>query len=259
VHFPLSQQQHEQLQSHQSRLALLRARFGSVPVPQPLWIGVAQELQVACERRLGGLTAPQITGRHPIVERMFADVARDFSTLTMRAAREFDAADFERLVAARFELVMRHAGVPRTIEALAVLREEMRAALVGAHFPLVLQHADLRSKHVQVAPDGAVIGYLDWGSSELEDLPFFDVLHLVAHERKQAGGLSAAQAWRLVSERSELRDYERRTLDDYCARLASPERVRRAIEAMYPVLVAAMAERNWDFSRPRWLSRQFEI
>jgi hypothetical protein len=25
------------------------------------------------------------------------------------------------------------------------------------------------------------------------------------------------------------------------------------------VLVAAMAERHWDFSRPRWLRRQFGI
>jgi len=259
VHFPLSQQQHEQLLVHQARLALLRERFPSVPVPQPLWIGVAEGLQLACERRLGGLTAPQFTGNRAIAERMFAEVARHFAALTMREAQVFDAEDFERLVGARFELVARFAALPRTIEKLAALRQELRASLIGARFPLVLQHADLRSKHVQLAADGTVIGYLDWGSSELLDLPCFDVLHLIAHERKQEAGLSAQQAWELIRDPSRLREHERRALDDYCAALEIPAGVRRAIESMYPVLVAAMAERNWDYSRPRWLARQFGI
>ena len=37
------------------------------------------------------------------------------------------------------------------------------------------------------------------------------------------------------------------------------EDTARAIEGLYPVLVAAMAEKNWDYSRPRWLHRQFGI
>lgn len=259
VHFPLSQQQHDQLVSHLARLSLLRERFPSVPVPQPLWIGVAEGMQVACERRLGGLTAPQYTGNRAIAERMFADVARHFAALVMREARVFDAQDFERLVGSRFDLVARFAAVPRTIERLAALRQELRASLIGASFPLVLQHADLRSKHVQLADDGSVIGFLDWGSSELLDLPYFDVLHLVAHERKQEAGLSAQQAWELVRDPRRLREHERRALDGYCEQLGIPDGVRRAIESMYPVLVAAMAERNWDYSRPRWLARQFGI
>jgi hypothetical protein len=31
------------------------------------------------------------------------------------------------------------------------------------------------------------------------------------------------------------------------------------VEALYPVLVGAMAERNWDYSRPRWVHTQFEL
>jgi hypothetical protein len=31
------------------------------------------------------------------------------------------------------------------------------------------------------------------------------------------------------------------------------------MEAAYPVFVAAMAEATWDYSRPRWLHRQFGI
>jgi hypothetical protein len=214
---------------------------------------------LACERRLPGITAPQCTGDTRVAARLFAEAARDFSALVMRPAREFDAADFERLVGARFELAARHAAVPATVERLAELRERVRGELVGARLPLVLHHADLRSKHVQVTPDGAVLGYLDWGPSELDDLPYFDLLHLVVHERKHEAGLTAARAWAIARERTELRAHERSALDDYCARLGLDERVRRAIEAIYPVIVAAMAEKNWDYSRPRWLSRQFGL
>ncbi len=259
VHIPLSQQQLDQLVQHQARLALVRERFPKVLAPQPLWIGCVAGLMVACERRLGGLTAPQYTGNVAVAKRMFAEVAQDFATLTMRPAQVFDAQDFERLVASRFVLVARFAAVPATIERLRVLCEHMREALIGARFPLVLQHADLRSKHVQVNDDGSVIGYLDWGSSELDDLPYFDVLHLIAHERKHEAGLTAKAAWDIVRERKDLREHEQRALDDYSARIGLDDRVRRAIEAMYPVLVAAMAERNWDYSRPRWLARQFGV
>ncbi|HTF88900.1 MAG TPA: hypothetical protein VK843_10860 [Planctomycetota bacterium] len=259
VHIPLSRQQEDQLVKHQARLSLIRERFPALKVPQPLWIGRAAGLTIACERRLDGLTAPQYTGEHGIAARMFSDAARDFSTLIMRPARVFDAADFERLVASRFELVARFAVVPATIQNLAALCERLRAQLIGTSFPLVLQHADLRSKHVQLAADGSVLGYLDWGSSELDDLPYFDLLHLIVHERKHEADLTAQAAWAIVRERKQLREHEQRALDDYSERIGLDERVRRAIETMYPVLVAAMAERNWDYSRPRWLSRQFGV
>jgi hypothetical protein len=111
---------------------------------------------------------------------------------------------------------------------------------------------------VQVEPDGRVVGYLDWGSSELAALPYFDLVHFVAHERKHATGIDTASAWRVVRERALL-PYEAAALDDYARRLDLDDRYRRAIEAMYPVLVAAMAESHWDFSRPRWLRRQFGV
>jgi hypothetical protein len=37
------------------------------------------------------------------------------------------------------------------------------------------------------------------------------------------------------------------------------DEVQRAIEAAYPVFVAAMAERTWGYTRPRWLHRQFGL
>ena len=38
----------------------------------------------------------------------------------------------------------------------------------------------------------------------------------------------------------------------------APE-VREALERCYPIFVGAMAEANWDYSRPRWVHQQFGI
>jgi len=149
--------------------------------------------------------------------------------------------------------------VPSTLANLARLRDEARAALVGRSFPRVIYHADLRSKHVQVERDGRVVALLDFGSAESFDLPYFDLLHFLAHERKQAERLTAAQAWQLVCDPARLRDWERDALDDYAQRLALDDDYRRTLERIYPVLVAAMAETHWDYSRPRWLHRQFGL
>ncbi len=48
-------------------------------------------------------------------------------------------------------------------------------------------------------------------------------------------------------------------MNSYAKTLGLSSSVVAAIDAIYPVLVAAMAEKNWDFSRPRWLHKQFGI
>jgi hypothetical protein len=53
--------------------------------------------------------------------------------------------------------------------------------------------------------------------------------------------------------------YERETLESYCATVGVDDETARAIEIAYPVFVATMAERTWEFSRPRWLHRQFGL
>ena len=35
--------------------------------------------------------------------------------------------------------------------------------------------------------------------------------------------------------------------------------VAACVGAIYPVLVAAMAETHWNYSRPRWLHREFGL
>jgi aminoglycoside phosphotransferase (APT) family kinase protein len=259
VHIGLSPAQRSQLVTHFEMLRLISERFAGVPVPAPLFIGEVEGVFLTCEQRLGGLTAPQLTGDRGAAGRMLADAAQHMAGLAIEPARALDETEFERLLGRRFELVARFARVPSTLEHLARMRDEVRATLVGRAFPRVVYHADLRGKHVQVERDGRVLGYLDWGSSEQSDLPYFDLLHFVAHERKQEEHLQALEAWRLVRDRSGLREYERAALDDYSRRLGLDDEYRRAIERVYPVLVAAMAEKHWDFSRPEWLHRQFGV
>jgi len=110
-----------------------------------------------------------------------------------------------------------------------------------------------------VARDGSVLGYLDWGTTESAGLPYFDLLHLVIHEKKQQLGATAERAWKSVRDRTELLEHEERALAHYRSAVGLDDDTARAIEEIYPVLVAAMAEKNWDYSRPCWLHRQFGL
>jgi len=97
------------------------------------------------------------------------------------------------------------------------------------------------------------------GTADERGLPYLDLLHLIVHERKQEAGLTAGEAWRIVRERARLREHERAALDTYAGTLGLDDDFRAFIEELYPVLVAAMAEQHWDYSRPRWLHRQFGV
>lgn len=259
VHVGLSAAQRSQLERHAHFLRQLALSFAGCPVPQFLFEGVIDGLFVTCERRARGLTAPQLTGELDATRRTLAELSEILARLTVTERRALDEPEFERLIGRRFDVVARHAGDADTQRALARMRARAREDWLGLEFPLVVQHADLRSKHVQVELDGRVSALLDWGSAEERDLPYFDLVHYLLHERKQADGLDARGMWALLDAPAHLRDWERAALDAYCARLGLDLRYRRALHALYPVVVAAMAETHWDYSRPRWLRRQFGI
>lgn len=259
LHVPLCPKNIPQLSLHYRTLELLRVRFPDVPVPEPLVHGRIDGAWMTCERRLPGLTAPQVTSDRVQLARMLADASRHFARLVVRAPAAFTDADYEELIGKRIDLVAAHAAVPTTIDALRRMRDTCRARFVGRRIARVLYHADLRGKHVQLARGGGVIGYLDWGTTEPEGLPYFDLLHLVVHERKQAHNCSAGEAWNIVKRRVGLHEYEASALANYRNAVEVDDETARALEDLYPVLVAAMAEKNWDYSRPRWLHRQFGI
>ncbi|MDZ4773822.1 MAG: methyltransferase domain-containing protein [Planctomycetota bacterium] len=259
LHVPLCPKNIPQLELHYRSLELVTERFANVPVPKPILYGRVDGVWLTCERRLPGFTAPQVTSNRATATRLLADAARHFSSLVVRPAAEFTAADFEAEIGARFDLVATHAAVRTTIERLTSMRDACRSRFIGKCIPRVLYHADLRGKHVQVARDGSVLGYLDWGTTESAGLPYFDLLHLVIHEKKQQLGATAERAWKSVRDRTELLEHEERALAHYRSAVGLDDDTARAIEEIYPVLVAAMAEKNWDYSRPCWLHRQFGL
>jgi len=248
-----------QVERHMRTLEHLRAQRPGVPVPEPLFDGELEGMWLSCERRLPGLTAPHLTGDVPATKRMLLDASEHFAQLVLERDALCDDELFERLLGARFELVARHARVDATVRRLEELCQRARATLVGRRLPIVLMHQDLRSKHVQVDEDGRVLGYLDWGTADETGVPGFDLMHLIVHERKQEAGLSAAEAWRIVREGDQLRPHEREALQSHAAAVGLDQDLLELVGECYPVLVAAMAEANWDFSRPRWMHRQFEV
>ncbi len=258
LHIPQSPQKHALCSRHMAFLARVTSDFPEVPVPAPLYEGEVDGLWLVCERRLPGLTAPQLAGHEPAMARMYADAARQLATLATTETTPLLEKEYDELVGDRFRLVIERCGRQQTARELQRMEAALGEVLRGADLPRVLYHADVRSKHMQVMPDGRVIGYLDWGASEEHFLPYVDLLHLMVHQRKQESGGTPREAWDLVRER-RLRDYEQAALADYCARLDLSQDYARAIEAAWPALVAGMAEMNWDYSRPFWVHREYGL
>ena len=248
-----------QWRRHVEALREVRARFPSVPVPEPLHFGRVAGVTLACERRIGGWTAPQRAGDLPRIARMLDDAAAHFGKLLVRDPAPLTDAEYDEHFTSRIALVQEHAAVPSTIANLERLKLDMRRRLVGRKLARVYYNADLRAKHVQIDRGGRVLGFLDWGTSEKECVPYFDLLHLLVHERKQEAGLKTGAAWSIVLGGTELREHERAALARYRAAVGLDEETARDFVELYPVFVAAMAEKNWDYSRPRWLHRQFGL
>ena len=259
LHVPLSPQKRSMQSKHFAFLQHIRAEYPDFPVPKPLFEGQLTGLWITAERRLGGLTAPHLTGDLPATRRIYRDVVEHLVRLVAERDVLLDEERFERIVGERFDVVTAHARRPETLRALKRMRDEVREMLLGTRVPLVLYHGDLRSKHVQVETDGTVVGFLDWGTAERAFLPYVDLLHLLAHQRKHEEGGSSERAWKVLADRSRAAPHELEAIESYCERLGVPETVRAAVERMFPVLVAGMAELHWDYSRPLWLHRQFGI
>lgn len=259
VHVSLGPHKEAQVRRHHEVIEELWARDQPVPVPEPLFLGQLDGVTLSCERRLAGMNAPQRCGVEATMRRVLEETVQHFERLVVREPRPIGEEDFVELFDWRFDIVAAHAGREETRVKLEALREATRSRVLGHDMPRVLQHADLRSKHVQIDADGHVLGYLDWGSSRDDDVPYFDLLQLVVHERKQATGVRIGDAWRALTTPGGIHAWERAALDDYAQRIGLAPEVARAIEQAFPVFVAAMAESNWDYSRPRWVHHGFLI
>lgn len=259
LHIALGPHKHAQVELHYRVIQDLWERGQPVPVPEPIFFGELDGILLSCERRLPGLTAPQLSGDEACMRRLFEDTARHFAELVVDGPEPIDDLLFKRHFDWRFDIVAQHAGRRETADEIERMRASTRELVLGEEMPLVLQHADLRNKHVQVDDCGQVIGYLDWGSSRDRDVPYFDLLQLIVHERKQAVGGRVGDSWRQLLVDETFADWERATLDSYCEKIGLSPRIARALELCFPIFVAAMAESNWDYSRPRWLHHSFRM
>lgn len=259
LHLALGPHKNAQVELHHRTLERLWESGRPVPVPEPIFFGELDGVMLSCERRLGGLTAPQRSGDEACMRRLLEDTARHFARLVVREPRAIDERAFDEFFGWRFDLVAAHAGREETRLMIEELRAATRERVLGHSMPLVLQHADLRNKHVQIDETGRVLGFLDWGSSRERDVPYFDLLQLVVHERKQALGVKMGAAWRALLREGGLQAWERTVLDAYAAEIGLAPEVARALEQAFPVFVAAMAESNWDYSRPRWVHHAFGL
>ncbi|MEZ6016372.1 MAG: hypothetical protein R3F49_14740 [Planctomycetota bacterium] len=265
LHIPLQASKERMVMVHHDWLVHLRRHQPLVPVPEPLFLGRLDgmghpsSVQVAVERRMAGVTGADLTGDTSATARMFLEAAAAFAQLVQRPATPLDAARFDAVIGVRAELALQHVPNRGTRRALEGLIAEARTRMLDAPLPAALYHADLRAKHLAVHENGALLGVLDWGASEGSFLPYIDVLHLVIHQRKQEAGGSLGAAWRSVRDHARRAPHERAALDLYCASTGLTLEMRQGIEALYPVLVAGMAERNWDYSRPDWVHRHFDL
>lgn len=259
LHLPLNPKKQGMLEHHFATLKWVTEEFPGVPVPTPLFAGEVDGVWLTCERRLAGLSFPHLTGNKEATRRTFLDVVNQFSKAVVEPRARIEGELYEQLIGRRFRVVRDKARVPATVDRLRRMEDEVKERILGKEMPLVLYHADMRSKHIQVTEEGQVLGYLDWGTSERAFLPYVDVMHMVTHQRKHEGGGLVGEPWRILRERAELADHELEAIERYLGNVGLDEDSRSALELMLPVLVAGMAELNWDYSRPLWVHRQFGL
>ena len=259
IHVPLQPFKRRMVRAHHDWMASVAARYQGVPVPETLFAGRAAGLEVAAARRLRGLDGTELTGDPRRTARMFEDVCEALARLLDAEPTTVDDALWDSLLETRFERVLVQVTNAATRGRLEEMIRRLRGALVGKRLRLGMYHADLRPKHVKVDAEGRLVGLMDWGASEERFLPFVDLLQLVIHQRSQELGGHFGAAWKALSDPASRRPHEARALDRYVDLAGLDAATAAALLDAFPLFVAGMAERNWDYSRPHWVQRQFGL
>ena len=257
LHVPLAPPKREMKRRHHSWLVRLQEEHPGFPAAEPLYHGTVEGTEVAVERRLAGQSGTDITGDQRATRLMFLDAARDMASLLDASPTRITEEIAAKLFTPRFECVERLVRTSSTAKAIRRMHERVRERFVGAETKLGVYHADFRGKHLQLDDEGHVTGYHDWGASEASFLPFCDLLHLVVHQRKQEVGGLFGDVWRTIQDPSKRRPYEQEAIDAYVEHSGLDARDVAFYLETYPLYVAGMAEKNWDYSRPDWVHRQF--
>lgn len=258
IHVPLGPYKRRQARIHAQTLGELATRFPTVPAPHLLFEGELEGVYLVAEERVAGMNAPQLTGDRAATTRLFEEACDALAALKLGDPVPMEEAEFDELLGSRFELVQSLVGHAPTAAEVERRSDALREALVGHAFPRVLYHADLRAKHLHVDASGQLLAFLDWGTCEPSFLPYVDLLHLMQHQRKQERGCLPGVVWRewLAGDR---RPHEEAARERYAHALGLEDGFLRAVEEAYPLILGGMAERNWDYSRPQFLHRQYGI
>lgn len=259
IHIPLQPFKRRMVRAHHDWLVHAAASFPRVRVPQALFAGTIDGLELAACRRVRGLNGTDVTGDPVRTAAMFESAAGQLAMLLEPGSTTMDAELYATLITRRVERVLGLVRRKGTAADLRAREGRLREYLLGRSVRFAMYHADLRSKHMQVLPSGEVAGILDWGASEGRFLPLVDLLQLVIHQRKQESGVTFGDAWKQMCERGHWLPHEAKAINGYAeAAGLGPTDIAAYLDA-YPLFVAGMAERNWDYSRPDWIARQFGI
>lgn len=259
LHVPLCVHHGPALDRHIESLRRVAEQFPEVPVPEALFAGELDGVWLTCERRLGGEASHHWIGAHPAADRLIRSASKNLAALVTRATTPLDSREFAELVEDRLEVLLRGDLSERSKRALEALVSQAKEVLLGSSLPRMLVHGDLRAKHVQATSEGQPLGYLDWGTARGDDLPGYDLVHLLVHNRKQRHGERDDEAWRKLRERRGIRPSEREALEGYFDSLGIDEASADALLSLYPLFVGHTAEAHWPFSRPAWFEKHFDL
>ncbi len=259
IHIPLQPFKRRMVRAHHDWLQHVANTYPGVRVPSALFAGTVDGLELAVCRRVKGLNGTDVTGDRDRTAAMFDSAADQLERLLEPRDTLVDEAVYAESITRRVDRVLGLVRRAQTARDLRSREHRLREYLIDRPVRFAMYHADLRSKHLQVEPSGEISGILDWGASEGRFLPLVDLLQLVIHQRKQESGATFGNAWKAMCNRREWLPHEAKALDAYAASAGlGPDDVHAYLDA-YPLFVAGMAERNWDYSRPDWIARQFEI
>lgn len=256
---PLCRKENRLALRHLAAIRLLRRRLADgagLPIPMSFGEHNVCGIRVYVESRCAGTNAAQHTDDPATRVNTYTDLARILARL-VRTRRIAGDTVLERVVFARARFVASRVRDPETARLVLAVAENVAARLRGRSIPLVLAHADLRAKHCTIDAAGHVTGILDWGTIRLRNLPLYDLLHFIVHDRKQQQDESLNAATLRALHPRRFSAIEEAAISRYCADLDIGPEVRRACELFYPVEVPATTMAHWAFDRPRWVEVNF--
>jgi aminoglycoside phosphotransferase (APT) family kinase protein len=160
-------------------------------VPRAIAWGDYEERPYYLETALPGIGASELVRRQAepaTMKQESARLIRQLHLATMQR-RIVDDALFARLAGDDLALLGQlAAGWPETAllrQQLARLEAELRVQLYGSELPFSWAHGDFWPGNLLLRPDsGAIGGIVDWDRASGDQIPLYDLLHLLAYTRK---------------------------------------------------------------------------